>query len=251
LQASRSGGWRAALDRLNRITNDTNVPNPLVDSLWLWTQNMRQIDAADPDDLELDDFDEIRRRGYAAVEAARLAGDDLAYGRTLTYLAFALEYRYPEEAMRAADEAMEVFDRLGALYFREIANAAYYRCIGQVSGGPESGSVSALRALRSAIIAALESGDQGSSTVLAMSAFRWIAEVDPDCARALVAVDRRGRGSDFSGWLLRFGIPIPDDRSEWEQRVRHLSLDAAVRGVLAALDLAIAAAEAAAAGGDS
>jgi predicted ATPase/class 3 adenylate cyclase len=251
MQAVYAGGWPVALEQLDQLASSVDLPFVPAEIHWLWIQNMRQINSTDPTPLAPDDFDEIRRRGYSAVEVARSTGDELLSGRLLVCLAFALEHSHPREAMGLAVEAMDVFDRLGTAYFREITNALSFRCISQMSDHAEASSVSTVRALRTAIVDALDAY-LGTSTILAMSAFRWIGEVDPDAAYELVAVDRRTRGTDISGWLPRFGIPLPDDWTEWEQRAQRLSLREAVEGVVAALDAAIAVAEAeSAVGGES
>jgi predicted ATPase/class 3 adenylate cyclase len=240
-----------AVELIERLSADTEPGRLHVDTHWLFVQNMRQMVASSTAEMQPAEFDEIGRRGRAALEAARRLGDTLEYGNVALRFAFALEHHAPADALVLAAEAEQIFDQVGARLVRDFALAALQRCSDRTSPSTGEHPTQQLIRLRSAISSALDSGLTPALRILTWSAFGWIADTDPDAALALSSLLDPVVNPSSRDQLRRAGIPLPDSWSEWTQATAHLTVDDGARAIVAALDRVIAAAEAAAAGGGS
>ena len=146
--------------------------------------------------------------------------------------------------MALALEASMISERLGAAAWYDVSLALHHRCLARVAarGGPKS--IEAMRSLRTAIVAALDSDNPAGAAVLVSGAYGYVAPTEPDTVLTFFARWRVVAGISVPTYLENAGIPVPDDWSKWEARAARLSLTDAVGLVVAALDRVIAEAEA-------
>ena len=236
LWAMTARDWRGALDLLDRIESTDHKIRLAREHTRLLSYRIAQL----VDDVSDDEFTACRTRGFEALEMARASGDDVRLCSIEAMLATALAIRCPDEARALALEGIEIASRVGAWNLRDVAIGAYFFAVGELAERADQVPLAEVMALRAAIARTLESGDERLGAVLSSSAFPLLNGADWDVLFLFRLVWRRASGIDLAKQIQRVGIPLPADWSVWEGRAERMSLNDAVRSILAALDRVIA-----------
>jgi predicted ATPase/class 3 adenylate cyclase len=204
-----------------------------IDRLRLFLAYARQWDGH----LSREDLDRVRQIGTRSVALARRLDLGAGLMMNLVGFAYALRPEHPAEAVELAREAAAIATRLGAGYALEQANRILIPALAVTEPSPQN-----IAAVRDGIAVAAERQQMTAAAQLAVAALPLFARADPEAALRLLAVMKRTVGVDRRRDLAAAGVALPDDIDDLDRRHATATMADAIRGVLAALDDAIAAA---------
>jgi predicted ATPase/class 3 adenylate cyclase len=240
------GSWRVAVDVLERCEPTSERHRVHIDAYRMLASFVRQLDER-PSEEEVD---HLLALAASIADRARASGSALFVSNMLLFAAMGLQQPRPARAADYAREALDLGERLGSGFNSSLALALLVGTADSVEP-----SLDLLIRVRHDLARALDAHLVGAADSLAWMVLPLIAPTHPDTVVRFVAVEQRefpGVAQGLLTLLDRVDIAVPDDLESIREQMADVSLADAMRGVLAALDRVIAAAEAAAAGaGDS
>jgi predicted ATPase/class 3 adenylate cyclase len=181
---------------------------------------------------EIGEIEEIGRR---AVGLARELGTATRLAMALLAFSYAVFQERPTVARPLAGESAAIFDRLGAVYVRDMARRAVILTQLATGVSPEG-----LCAARDDIALFLSKTQLLLALSTAGAALPAIARNDPGACLRLWAVRRRVIGTDRRRELEAAGLSLPGDVDALMRETADKTLSDAIKDVLAALDRVIA-----------
>jgi predicted ATPase/class 3 adenylate cyclase len=243
LHLQSGGDWRTALVLLDRLDPRTDHELACVGASRLFAFSQRQ-------QLEVlgeAELDELVALAAVTVSRARRTGGCHLLPYSLLMSTAALMLGRPLAAAVYGAEGVETAERLGAATWIGLCRGALALVPLAAPSSPNE-----VRSMRHQFADAIDRNDQITAFTLAIGLSGVVGSLEPDVVTRLWWVWRRDTSNDWRRPLATFGVAVPEDPVELANLDRHtasLSVLAASRALLDAIDRWLAAADADAAGG--
>jgi hypothetical protein len=188
--------------------------------------------------LPAEELDRLHELGMATVQLARQTGRMSSLSMALLSFSAAMTAERLSTALALSEEAEKILGKLGANFFRAYAQRLWVMTRLKAKRNPES-----IREISSHIVAFLKDRQVFLAWSWSFAALPLIARDTPGAGTRLWAVVRRVHGIDRRRDLEIAGLSLPDDVGDLMRQTADLTLTEAIKGVLAALDRAIASME--------